>query len=286
MLVSGHNYPHLGTSALGLQTSGAMYFLSRYFGGFEQTADDVDSTTVGAITPLRLFEKPIRLATSASAEAAGNGGRLDLGRPLAALQTQAPGATTLPPDLGVAAPRVVDQLMPYMRSYFEIDAGGSAMTGVTPDATLEVPGRADFIPWRALFAGFGLEAIQPGAGLATRAEMLARFHEWSVEPDDYALTLGGPDAGETGKAMAFTASGSSASGVQAVAWRWDAGDGRAFVETTRPELALTYTRRGRFTVRVEATTAGGHTWVAERTVTVGGDTLLFLPLLFEQHTVP
>jgi subtilisin family serine protease len=281
MLVSGYNYPHAASNPLGIQSSGAMMFLSRYFGGFERTTDDV--APAGTLGPVRLFPKPIQLATTASADAAGNGGKIDLGQPLKKLQTLAAGAAQLPLDQGIAAPLVVDKLMPYMRSYIEIDGGGSAMTGVTPDATLEQPTRADFIGWQALFAGFGFEAISPTAGYASRAEMLKRIHSWVVEPADYALTLDGPAAGETGKPAAFTASGSSATDVQAVAWRWDAGDGRGYITSTRPELALTYTRRGTYTVRVEATTAGGHTWVAERTLVVGGKMMVFLPALLKSE---
>lgn len=281
MLVSGYNYPHAASNPLGIQSSGAMMFLSRYFSGFDRTTDDV--APAGTLGPVRLFPKPIQLATTASADAAGNGGKIDLGQPLKKLQTLAAGAAQLPLDQGIAAPLVVDKLMPYMRSYIEIDGGGSAMTGVTPDATLEQPVRADFIGWQALFAGFGFEAITPAAGYASRPEMLKRIHTWVVEPADYALTLDGPDAGETGKPAAFSASGTSPAGVQAVAWRWDAGDGRGVITSTRPEIALTYTRRGTYTVRVEATTVGGHTWVAERTLVVGGKTMLFLPALLKGH---
>jgi len=278
MLVGGYNYPHGPGSPLLVQNNGAMYFLSRYFAGFERTGDDV--APAGVLAPVRLFGRPIKLAITASADAAGNGGKVDLGRPLAGLSTRATGgATALPLDQGIAAPMVVDRLMPYMRSFVEIDGGGSAMTGVTPDATLEHAARADFIPWLALFAGFGLEAVAPEPGHHTRAELLGRIHQWATEPADVAVEIQAPERVETGKPAVFVAASGSSSGVRVVGWRWDAGDRRPFVTTPEPELRVTYAWRGRYTVRVEALTEGGHTWVAEREVRVGGADRVFVPAL-------
>lgn len=278
LLASGHNYPHvLGTSgALGLQTNGAMYFLSRYFGGFERTQDDAAAPE--SLLPVRLFDRPIALASDASAEAAGNGDRLDLGRPLAALQTQAPpGGQALPPDLGLAAPMVVDRVMPYMRSYFRTAAGESAMTGVTADATLEQPVRADFIPWRALFAGFAVEAIEPGPGRLNRAELLARVHTWAVEPADLSLTIEGPAEIERGEDLELRVQARSGSGVEVESWRWDPGDGRPFFASPVPEVSIPYPRKGSYRVRVEALTRGGHTYVAEHALRVLGPETVYLP---------
>ncbi len=273
VLVSGHNYPHAAGNALGIQGSGAMYFLSRYFGGFERTRDDAPAPT--ALSPVRLFDRPVALSASTSADAAGNGATLDLGRPLAKIQTAA--GQQLAPDIGLAAPMVVDRVMPYMRTY--LAAGGdAAMTGVTPDATLEQPTRADFIPWRALFAGFAIEAVTPGEGHLTRADLLKRVHQWAIEPDDLVLSVTGPAALDTGAEAVFSASATSTSGGRAVAWRWDAGDGRSFVTTAEPTIAFTYARAGAFTVRAEATTAGGHTWVASHAVTVAGPGRIFVPI--------
>lgn len=282
MLVSGPNYPHAAGNTLGIQGSGAMYFLSRYFGGFERTRDDAPAPA--ALTPVRLFDRPVALAATASPDAAGNGGKLDLGRPLAALRTAAAGQQ-LAPDIGLAAPMVVDRVMPYMRTYLE--AGGeAAMTGVTPDATLEQPARADFIPWRALFAGFAVEAITPAEGHLARADLLKRVHRWAIEPDDLVLDLSGPARIEGDEPTGdFSAGAASTSGTRVVAWRWDAGDGRPFFATAEPVVRLTYTRSGSFVVRVEATTAGGHTWVAEHAVVVAAPGRIYLPLAAARHAV-
>jgi hypothetical protein len=275
LLASGGQWAHDLTvaQAASLQTGGAMYFLSRYFAGFERTADDV--ATGGSLQPVRLFEQPLALASATSGAAAGNGGNLDEGRPLAALQTSA-GAGQLAPDIGLAAPGVVDRTIPYMRDYLRTERGAAVMTGVTADATLEQPRRSPDIPWRALFAGFGLEAVAPEPGHHSRAEVLAAVHRWAMEPEDVLLALEGPDSVPAGGEASFLAELSSPSGTRATAWRWDLGDGRPFVSTGEPRLTASFLDGGRRMLRVEATTQNGHTWVAEKSVRVAGDRL-YLP---------
>lgn len=288
MLISGWNYNHDpagGLGAINIQGSGAMYFLSRYFAGFERTTNDV--APAGAIAPVRLFDAPLRLATSPGPNAAGNGGKIDLGRPLAALVTRVdgggggvPGGGATAPDLGIAAPSVVTRLMPYMRSYLEVDGGGAAVTGVNADATLEAPQRAAFIGWRALFAGFGVEAISGEAGSMDRAAFLRAVHAWAVESDAVELRLSGPDEVEAGKGLTLTAEARLPEGVTVTGWRWDRGDGSGYVASQQPVLSLRYTKGGDITARVELTTTAGHTYVAEHRLTVrGGPGTIHLPFL-------
>lgn len=289
MLISGWNYNHDpagGLGAINIQGSGAMYFLSRYFAGFERTTNDV--APAGAIAPVRLFAAPLRLATAPGPNAAGNGGKVDLGRPLAALVTRIdggggggiPGGGATAPDLGIAAPGVVTRLMPYMRSYLEVDGGGSAVTGVNADATLEAPQRAAFIGWRALFAGFGVEAISGDAGSLDRAAFLRAVHTWAVESDAVELRLSGPDEVEAGKGLTLTAEARLPEGVTVTGWRWDRGDGSGYVASQQPVLSLRYTKGGDITARVELTTTAGHTYVAEHRLPVrGGPGTIHLPFL-------
>jgi len=288
MLISGWNYNHDpagGLGAISLQGSGAMYFLSRYFAGFERTGNDVAPT--GAIGPVRLFDAPLRLATVPGRDTAGNGGKIDLGRPLAGLVTRVdpgtggmPGGGAAAPDLGIAAPMVVTRLMPYMRSYLEVDGGGSAVTGVSADATLETPTRAPFIGWRALFAGFGVEAISGEAGTMDRAAFLRRVHAWAVESEAVALSLSGPEAIEAGKAATLTAEARLPAGVEIGGWRWDRGDGSGYQLSQQPVLSPRYQRSGTVVVRVELTTKAGHSYVAEhRLVVRGGPGVTYLPFL-------
>jgi hypothetical protein len=275
LVASGGKWPHglALAQAATLQNSGAMYFLSRYFAGFELVQDD--ATVATDLQPLRLFDAPVALSTTTSGEAAGNGGTLDVGRPLAALVTTG-GAGQPAPDLGIAAPGVVDRLLPYMRPYHESAPGAAVMTGVTPDATLEQPRRADDIPWRGMFAGFGLEAIAPLPDHADRTTVLRALFDWCVEPADLRLSIEGPDQLRAGREASFVADASSPAGVKVVGWRWDLGDGRPFVTTDSPLLRASFDRFGPLTLRVEALTEHGHTWVAEKAVRVGG-ARLFLP---------
>ncbi len=286
LLVTGWNYPHEppgGLGALSLQTSGAMYFLSRYFAGFERVSDD--ATGADTLLPVRLFGRPIRLGSSAG-NGAGNGGRVDFGRPLAALTTLAPAgggqAGGVAPDLGIAAPGVVDRLLPYVRSYLEVDGKGSAMTGVNADATLEVPDRAGYIAWRALFAGFSAEAIEAGEGREDLASFLRQVHAWAVEPDTVRVEMGDPITVQAGEPVTVTARATLPEGVVAAGWRWDRGDGTPFVDNGRPDLGLRYGRGGLYRPRVELRTATGHTYVAEGVVQVTGARRAYLPFLFRQ----
>ena len=280
MLISGSKWPHSAVGA-NVQTNGAMYFLSRYFAGFELRQDDAPiSDTLKAV---RIFSAPIALATAAEPDAAGNGRTVDLGRPLAALTTRGQGAL----DTGLAAPLVVSRIQPYMHSYVEVEGRGSAMTGVTPDATLEHPlaGGAE-IPWRALFAGFGVEAVRPGAGRLSRADLLAQAYGWAVESDDVAVTVTAPDRVNLRTTITLRAAASSPSGVPVVAWRWDLGDGRPYQTALGAESAITvsYVRRGRYVVRAEATTRTGHTYVAEGLLRVGPIAQIELPMLMRGYS--
>jgi hypothetical protein len=279
LLASSHRWNHGPPSLqqIGVQQgSGIAYFLSRYFAGFERSGDDLPATSLRGTGPAgeTLFPQPIDLADAPTDTAAGNGGRLDVGRPLAALHTVASDAMQPPMDIGLAAPLVVEKTMPYMRPLLRAEVGAAAMTMVTADATLEVPERADFIPWRAAFAGFAFEAIASDPGNLDRADVLSRLHAWAVEPADGRLSLDGREVLDADAPETFAATWSSDQGVRAVAWRWDTGDGRTFVSTVRPETTLTWDGPGIYTVRVEATTSAGHTYVAAKRVRVGG---LYLP---------
>ena len=279
MLVSGTGYGHgLGT-ALDVQNSGAMVLLSRYFAGFDLRTDNAPLS--GRLRSVRLFDKPIRLSSVASPDAAGLGAVVDLGVPLATLRTQAVG-NQQPPDTGLGAVGVADRIFPYVQSFLEIDGGGSVLTGVTADATLEQPTRAPGIPWRAMFAGFSVEAVATGDDTLTRAELLGDIVGWADEPDDGHVLVtttpvdGRPEALSVTANMPFDGTDWMA-GIRR--WRWDAGDGRPFVTTTAPGTTLAYARPGRYTVRAEAMTANGHTFVGETVAVVtGGRTTVYLPV--------
>ena len=285
LIVSGNTWDH-GPPSLrqlaGLQASGAMYFLSRYFAGFERTHDNV--APAGALTPpaggpfeVLLGGRSPALAAPTATDAAGNGGAMDLGRPLQALQTAGADAMQPPMDIGSAAPVVVESVMPYMLVALNAPVDGrpaAAMTAVSADARLEWPRRAPFIPWRAAFAGFPFEALAAsGAEGMSRAELLAALHRWAVEPE-VEVRLTGPAAVDPGQTARLAATMTGPAGVTAARWRWDTGSGEPHTVTDTPELGVTFQRPATRVVRVEATTHGGHTYVAQWVVRVGG---VYLP---------
>ena len=268
LMASGWNLPHELTASLDLQNSGSMHVLPRYFAGFDRIADDV--APAGALRPSRLFASGrIELATSATADAAGNGGAIDLGRPLAEIVTAADGAQA-PPDLGIASPLVADRAIARARPVVEIDGQGAALIEVSGDARLSAPTRDPAIPWRALFAGFGLEAVTERGGSLSREAMLADLWRWATESDEVHLRLVGPAGGEAGDWLDYRVEVEAPPEVEIVDWLWDAGDGRPHIRSTEPTLRLRYAAQGERMLRVEATTRGGHSHVGETALRIAG----------------
>ncbi|MEO8084590.1 MAG: PKD domain-containing protein, partial [Ardenticatenales bacterium] len=280
MLISGTGYNHGLTAALDTQTSGAMMLLSRYFAGFDLTTDN--AALKSNLTPVRLFDKPIRLSAVASPDAGPGGAVVDLGVPLASLRTQAAGGTQqTPPDTGLGAVGVADRIFPYVHSFLEIDGGGTAMTGVTADATLEQPTRSEGIPWRAMFAGFNVEAVATGDDTLTRGQVLARVWAWATEADDISIHVTTAPVPDHPESVEVHAEALQPDRVPiAKRWRWDAGDGRPPITTGAPTITLPYTRPGRYTIRAEMTSPDAHTYVGEAmAVVTGGRTTVYLPAL-------
>jgi hypothetical protein len=172
-----------------------------------------------------------------------------------------------------------------MRSYLEIAGRGSVLTGVTANASLESPEAAPFIAWRALFAAFPVEAIRGGPDLTDRAEFLASVHRWAVEPDGIQLDLDGPDSLDAGKSASFQVTARLPEGVRIAGWRWDPGDRRG-TRAGAATVELVWPAPGLYTLRVEALTAGGHTYVTSRQVEVGGLLSIHLPLVQRAATLP
>lgn len=271
MLMSGPGWPHDLQSAGDVQNSGAMVFLSRYFAGFERQADDVEGAAIAsAWRPGAPGGAALDLACPASDAAAGNGGRVDLGRPLAAIRTAAEG-TAAPVDLGIAAPLAAERIIGHARTLARDAEGRSAITGVTGNATLEAPAVEPGIPWRAAFAGFAIEAVCGGADTVSRAALLRAAWDWATEPDGVVVRVAAPPEAQAGTPVTLRAEATTPEGVEVVSWRWDLGDGRPFVTTKEPVLeGVAFGRSGRITVRAEAETASALTYVGEAAVEMTG----------------
>jgi len=271
MLMSGPGWPHDGSGALNLQSSGAMFLLSRYFAGFESTEDDVEGAVLTSTwRPAAASGSALSLACPASETAAGNGLAVDLGRPLSAITT-ADNGNTVPVDIGIAAPLAAEQIIGHARSLAVDASGQSAITGVAGNATLEAPAIEPGIPWRAAYAGFAIEAVCGQADTLARSALLRAAWDWATEPDGTVVAVEAPAEAIAGQAVTLRATATTPDGVQVVGWRWDLGDGRPFVATREPVLeGVRYAQGGRITVRAEAVTASALTYVGEAEVAVRG----------------
>lgn len=253
------------------QNSGSTHMLKRYFGGFELTEDDVELP--GAFKSVAVFDKPVQLNTGNDPDAASNASVIDLGEPLHTVDS-GPRAQGRPPAPDNSWTHLAaQQLFPYVSSVMETEDGAAVMTGVTGDPSLEKPvhGRDQGVTWRALFAGFPVEAVSGDRTHLTRAELLTQAFEWLTEPEPRSIHLAAPDGQAPGREIRLVAQADLPIGHSGVAgWRWDAGDGKGIQSTTRPELRVTYARAGKVTVRVELTSKIGHRFVETVDLDVGG----------------
>lgn len=281
MLADGNQWPHLPAGIANTQSNGSTHLLSRYFAGFHETDDDVAG--VDLLQPAWYFEAPVRISDGGDPAAADNGGLVDLGKPLDAVDT-APRERGQPPAPDNSfAYLAADQIMPYIHGFLESNDGKSALTGVTNDARLELPEVGAAVSWRAMYAGFPIEAV-----LATepddlsRADLLSRIFDWAIEPDGAIVHVAAPRQAGMGADVTITATADLPAGFSGVKlWRWDAGDGREYVATDSGEITLAWDTLGEYTVRAEITSLDGHTYVGEALVDVrehvGWD--IFLPII-------
>jgi len=298
MLASGWQWPHRPIFS-NAQAAGSTFMLNRYFAGFELRQElghgqNNPPAPSAPFKPMRLFESPVQLAASGSTDTAGNGGKVDVGRPLEQIVTRS-GQGQPPPADTTFTPLAIEVVKPHIRSFLETADGGSVMTGVTADATLENGGRTAGVPWRAMFAGFAIEAVPPaatdpatGAARTRRADLIGLVYRWAVETADPGLAIAGPDEGGTRGPVAFEARSTATQDFSgAASWRWDAGDGRPVFTTTGSTAPIQFTAAGDYTVRVELTSRLGHTYVASKDVTIeaGGPALVFLPALAREEVL-
>jgi subtilisin family serine protease len=270
MLASGAYFPD-SIRFNNNQNSGSTHMLKRYFGGFELTEDDVELP--GGFKSVAVFSKPVQLNTGSDPDAAANAYAIDLGEPLDTVDS-APRAQGQPPAPDYSWSHLaVQQLFPYIHTVMETEDGAAVMTGVSGDPSLEKPvhGRDQGVTWRALFAGFPVEAVSGDRTHLTRVELLTEAFEWLTEPEPRAIRIAAPDGQAPAREIRLQAQADLPIGHSGVAgWRWDAGDGKGIQSTTRPELRVTYPRAGKVTIRVELTSKIGHRYVETVDLDVGG----------------
>lgn len=272
MLASGPYFPD-SIRFNNNQNSGSTHQLKRYFGGFELVEDDIE-VPAEAFKALSVFSKPLRLNKDGQdPDAATNALAVDVGEPLNTVDSAPRAQGQAPAPDNAWSHLAAQQIFPYIRSVMETDWGGSVVTGVTADPSLEQPvhGRERGVTWRALFAGFPVEAISGDRTHITRAEFLTEAFDWLTEPEPRGIRLAVPDGQAPGREIRLVAQADLPIGHSGVAgWRWDAGDGKGIQSTTRPELRVTYPRAGKVQIRVELTSKVGHRHVETVELDVGG----------------
>jgi subtilisin family serine protease len=164
--------------------------------------------------------------------------------------------SSLPP--GEPVPPLTREYQPLLRypSPLAIEDGGVAMAH-RDQPSLERPGISYL--GRSIYTSFGLEGVNNGLeGRTSREELLGRFLEWGW--DEPTASIAHTGSVDTSKLTYFEASlASNIPGVEAVSYRWDFGDGSAFVGPFANNIvAHTYEDCGIYTVRVEAVDTYGN----------------------------
>ncbi len=151
-----------------------------------------------------------------------------------------------------------------IRSLFTIAGKEDVTTGRFHRAqpTLETPGVSYL--GRTIYTTFGLEGVNNLTGTTSRQELLETF--FKVLWDDAISTI---ITTPTGSEVWFDADLTSEYEATAVEYRWDFGDGSAYVTTPAgTPVAHTYATAGTvYTVRVEVTDSYGNKSIATKQVT-------------------
>ncbi|MFN2110784.1 MAG: PKD domain-containing protein, partial [Anaerolineae bacterium] len=137
------------------------------------------------------------------------------------------------------------------------------------------------IAYRTTFCSFGLEAVNNDTGYYTRTALLGDMFDYvnddlTVAFDETAYTS------EGSMMVDFAATMASSVGGEALQYRWDFGDGSAYVSTTGDMVTHQYMGLGTYQARVEVTDAYMHTMVSEP-VTVDVKAYIFLPLVMRNY---
>ncbi len=167
---------------------------------------------------------------------------------------------------------------------FGEDFMGSAMSS---DPTLEriadPIGSGWFkLAYRTTFCSFGLEAVNNNTGYYTRTALLGDMFDYVN--DNLTVMFDETTYASEGSAMMvdFAATMASSVGGEAIRYRWDFGDGSAYVTTISDMVTHQYMKPGMYQARVEATDGYLHTTVSEP-VTVEVKGYIFLPLVMRNH---
>ena len=142
------------------------------------------------------------------------------------------------------------------------------------EPTLERPGVSYL--GSSIYTTFGLEGVNSYAGLTTREDLLGTCLSWLWDRPEVQIINTTPlNASDLVTLKAMVSSEQDTIGV---CFRWDYGDGSAYVGPYEScQTSHEYAAPGTYTVRVEATDSYGHTTVVSRDIVVGTIYPVFLP---------
>ncbi len=161
----------------------------------------------------------------------------------------------VPPWVGAGSSEGYAELLRYP------DPAGSKPVAVSHREQPSLERRGVTYRGRSIHAAFGLEGVNDDQGGTTRATLLRRLLDWTMDKPAarirHQAVPANPNASDFIAVFA-----SNVPGTTAVRWRWDFGDGTPYQTTTAARVRHTYARRGNYTVTVEVTDNRGNRTLA------------------------
>jgi len=168
------------------------------------------------------------------------------------------------------APDNPAELMPYMPllkypGMDNVEAGIVAMSH-RDQPTLERPGISYF--GRSIYTSFGLEGVNDGVGMTSRAELLGSFTNWAMDEPTVVISDVTP-LNDSHLTMFKATLSSNITDTVGVSYRWDFGDETDYTPLyASSTVGHVYEFCGPKTVRVEAVDSWGNRTIGELEVTI------------------
>jgi hypothetical protein len=187
-----------------------------------------------------------------------------------------------PPATDIGDPNMPEELEPFV-GLLRYPGPNNVEDGIVAVAhrdqpSLEAPGVAYL--GRTIYTSFGLEGVNNVPGATSREELLQTFLDWAK--DTSTATISQTKVISTSQLMVFEATVTSPiTGTAGLTYRWDFGDGSAFVGPfSTSQASHSYAFCGVYRVRVEVTDSYGNRTIGELAVHVQSScaTRILLPV--------
>jgi subtilisin family serine protease len=177
-----------------------------------------------------------------------------------------------------SAPYVYRPLLRYPSQY-DLEDGNVSMSH-RDQPTLERPGISYL--GRTIYTSFGLEGVNSNfVGFSTRADVLGTFLNWALDEPTVSLAVSGVVTTTNQTYFEATLS-SEIPSVEGISYRWDFGDGTAYVGPHTLNQAMhTYAQCGMYTVRVEVMDSYGNLAIGSLAadINVCSQHVVYLPMI-------